>query len=224
MPKPDFLCGALWIVGNGPYAERRWLRPHRQSGVISNPNCAVTFMSIGSQCKQVIAPPRARGRRPRRAVEERCARMKLKARLKRNARFAQRQIVRFSLYRVRGLFDAAHCGQSGTALTPGGRWLRPHRQSSIISNPNCAVTFMSIGSQCKQVTAPPRARGRRPRRAVEERCCLRIKPAQRETYDLCNGKSCVSLFIAFAGFLMQRIVASPELPSRRAGGGFGHSE
>ena len=43
-------------------------------------------------------------------------------------------------------------------------------------------------------------------------------------YDLRNGKSCVSLFIALAGFLMQRIVASPELPSRRAGGAFGHSE
>ena len=42
-------------------------------------------------------------------------------------------------------------------------------------------------------------------------------------YDLRNGKSCISLFIAFAGFLMQRVVASPELPSRRAGGGFGHT-
>ena len=50
-------------------------------------------------------------------------------------------------------------------------------QSGIISNPNCDVTFMSIGSQCNQITAPPRARGRRPRRAVEECCCLRTKPA-----------------------------------------------
>ena len=111
----------------------RWLRPLRMIGIISNPNCAVTYMSIGSQCKQITAPPRARGRRPRRAVEERFL-SENKGRSKRNVRFAQRQIVRFSLYCVRGLFDAAHCGQSGTALTPGGRCLRALRMIGITSN------------------------------------------------------------------------------------------
>ena len=39
-----------------------------------------------------------------------------------------------------------------------------------------------------------------------------------------NGESFIPPFFAFAGLLMLRIANSPELPSRRAGGGFGHTE
>ena len=59
--------------------------------------------------------------------------------------------------------------QYGTALTPGGRWLRPPRQGGITSNLRCGEHFTFVGCQCKQIIAPPRARGRRPRRAVGER-------------------------------------------------------
>ena len=59
-----------------------------------------------------------------------------KARSKRNEQFAQRRIVRFSFFRLRGLskYNAIHCEQSGTALTPGGRCLRALRMRSVASN------------------------------------------------------------------------------------------
>ncbi len=119
-------------------------------------------------------------------------------------------IVRFFLYRVsrafRGLFGEQHRVQYGTALTPGGRWLRPPRQIGITSNRCHAGSLRGVAVRgywltvvitCirgNTVIAPPRARGRRPRRAV--------------------GR--------FAGFLGSSIAYSTGLPSRRAGGGFGH--
>ena len=85
---------------------------------------------INRRCEASHAPPRARGRRPRRAVGERFY-LKNKARSKRNERFAQRPNRSFLFERA---FDAAHCEQFGTALTPGGRWLRPPRMTGITSN------------------------------------------------------------------------------------------
>ena len=52
---------------------------------------------------------------------------------------------------------------------------------------------------------------------------MRMKPAQREPIDsLCGATHSVLSLSRFAGFMIQRIENSPELPSRRAGGGFGH--
>ena len=104
-----------------------------------------------------------------------------KARSKINERFAQwRESFVYLYIAFRGLLNTALRDQYGTALTPGGRWLRPHRQSGIASNRRMANTLRLLAVDAKQVIAPPRARGRRPRRAVEERFCPHeIKSAQR---------------------------------------------
>ena len=44
------------------------------------------------------------------------------------------RIVRFSLFSLRGLFDAARRELYGIALTPGGRCLRALRMNGITSN------------------------------------------------------------------------------------------
>ncbi len=62
-----------------------------------------------------------------------------------------------------------------------------------------------------------------PAKGSQRTVCLKIKPAQRATNDLLSGESVVSLIFAFAGFSVPFIADSTELPSRRAGGGFGHT-
>ena len=88
----------------------------------------------------IIAPPRARGRRPRRAVGEQFY-LRTKPAQRETNDSAAGQIVRFSLKAFAGFskYIAVLRGQSGTALTPGGRWLRPLRQSGIASN-RCNTT------------------------------------------------------------------------------------
>ena len=74
----------------------------------------------------LIAPPRARGRRPRRAVGERFY-LKNKARSERNERFAVARIVHSSFFRLRGLFEhralrtvwnCPHAGRAVASATP----------------------------------------------------------------------------------------------------------
>ena len=135
--------------------------------------------------------------------------------------------------------------QYGTALTPGGRWLRPLRQNGIASNrchfkvyvlrlfevlplllgilrkkvspvAKTKQAIRSIASSAASTRTPP-AQGSR--RTV----FMRMKPAPREPNDSPSGANRSVLSLSrFAGFMMQRIANSPELPSRRAGGGFGH--
>ena len=73
--------------------------------------------------------------------------------------------------------------------------------------------------------APPRARGARAAAQSRNGCGFKQKPAQREPNDSPSGANHSFLSLSrFACFMMQRIANSPELPSRRAGGGFGHPD
>ena len=135
----------------------------------------------------------------------------------------------------RGLFGEQHRVQYGTALTPGGRWLRPPRQIGITSNRCHAGSLRGVAVRgywltvvitCirgNTVIAPPRARGRRPRRAVGERLVSQTKARSKinERFAQWHNRSFLSIS-RFAGFLGSSIAYSTGLPSRRAGGAFGH--
>ena len=88
---------------------------------------------------------------------QRTINLRTKARSKRNDRFAQRRIGRFSHFHIRGLFSTVHRGQYGTALTPGGRCLRPHRQTGITSNRSCTVHFTFVSCHRKPISTLLRA-------------------------------------------------------------------
>ena len=120
------------------------------------------------------------------------------------------RIVRFSLYRVS---RATECSTSRTVRNcphAGQAVPRALRQRGYYREQKLRRKFMFIGSRCKPIAtparaprtrsfyrykrceashAPPRARGRRPRRAVGERLhSHEIKPAQRETNDSAIGR------------------------------------
>ena len=114
------------------------------------------------------------------------------------------RIVRFSLYRVS---RATECSTSRTVRNcphAGQAVPRALRQRGYYREQKLRRKFMFIGSRCKPIAtparaprmrslqrykrcgashAPPRARGRRPRRAVDERFISKHKPAHRETND-----------------------------------------
>ena len=122
-----------------------------------------------------------------------------------------------------------------TPAPPRARCLRAPRQIGITSNRCHAGSLRGVAVRgyylivvitCSRVntshcsaasTRTPPAQGSR--RAVY----LRIKPAQRATNDSPSGTNRSLLSISrFAGFLGSSIAYSTGLPSRRAGGGFGH--
>ena len=122
------------------------------------------------KARPLIAPPRARGRRPRRAVEERSAKNEIY--LMRDARFVV-STNRASIYpRIKTVRNCPHAGRA----VP-----RALRQRGITPN-SCKtkvyvlrlLEVLAVLSgipilKARPLLAPPRARGRRPRRAVEER-------------------------------------------------------
>ena len=156
------------------------------------------------RCGASHAPPRARGRRPRRAVDERFIRKHKPAHRETNdsRHWTNRSFLSLSHSRAtecsasRTVRNCPHAGQAVPSGTPSEGYYRELK---------LCRKFMSIGSRCKPIAvppqaprmrgfqrhkrcgashAPPRARGRRPRRAVDERLhSHEIKPAQRETND-----------------------------------------
>ena len=122
-----------------------------------------------------------------------------KAHLKIKERFVVVRIVPLSLLRFRGLFDIAsrtvqNCPHAGRAVP------RALRQNSIASN-KCNTKIYVIrlfaahlNSSILQllevipIIAPPRARGRRPRRAVDERFYLKTKKSGQDI-KLCPDRS-----------------------------------
>ena len=98
-------------------------------------------------------------------------------------------------------------------------------RGDVTSNCGCTVSFTSVSCRLKPITAPPRARGRCPRRAVGEWLLSQTKVRSRRNERFApQGESLVYLYIAFAGFCIQYFESSTELPSRRAGGAFGHPD
>ena len=89
---------------------------------------------LTTQAIRSIARSTASTRGPRgSAVEEPFIRKQKPAqRETNNSRDGESFVSLFIVFR--GLFDAVHREQYGTALTPGGRWLRPLRMNGITSN------------------------------------------------------------------------------------------
>ena len=92
--------------------------------------------------------------------------------------------------------------------------------STVFGHPDRVVPNATSDTQYRSLhrehAGPARQRSRRT-------VYLKIKPAPREPNDSPSGANHSVLSLSrFAGFMMQRIANSPELPSRRAGGGFGH--
>ena len=148
-------CNTSRTVRNCPHAGRAVPSGTPSEGYYREQKLCRKFMSIGSQCKPIAvplqaprmrgfqrhkrcgashAPPRARGRCPRRAVDERLHSHEIKPAQRETNDSAIGRIVRFSTSSLRGLLNAAHREQYGTALTPGGRCLRALRQTGIATN------------------------------------------------------------------------------------------
>ena len=134
------------------------------------------------------------------------------------------RIVRFFLYRVSRAFCVQHSEPYGTALTPGGRCLRAPRQRGIASN-RCHTKVYAmrllevIPSHCSAAsTRTPPAQGSRRTFSSENQARLKRKERFAQWHE-----SFLYLFIAFRGLFAYSIANRPELPSRRAGGGFGHT-
>ena len=134
-----------------------------------------------------------------------------------------------------GFLSTEHCEQSGTALTPGGRCLRAFRMNGITSNSGHTKVYVTrllevwpnfLVWQLLDVLplfAPPRARGRRPRRAVGERFYLPNKARSKRNEQFAQRRIVHPSFFRFRGLLKNSIANSLGLSSRRAGGGFGHT-
>ena len=135
----------------------------------------------------------------------------------------------------RGLFDTEHRELYGTALTPGGRWLRPPRQIGITSNRCHAGSLRGVAVRGYYLIAVitcirgntshcSTASTRGPRgSAVGERLVSQAKARSKSNERFAQWhESFVALFYRHRGLLIQCIANCTELPSRRAGGGFGH--
>ncbi len=159
----------------------RCLRALRQRGFYRHMRYAVS-----------LAPPRARGARAAAQSKNGCGFKQKPAQRETSDSPSGANHSFLSLSRFAGFMVQRIEKQSGTALTPGGRWLRPPRQSGIASN-RCHFKvyvlrlfevlplnfwvysvrkYLPSRRRNKRYAvslAPPRARGRRPRRAVGER-------------------------------------------------------